>query len=438
MKEFHHRDTETRLKAEAVYKLCLCVSVVIFVGLLAAPAQCETPPKTSEVPRVFLTDPRALAEARRRIRSGDRSFDAPLRRLEEDARKALGAGPFSVTTKASAPPSGDKHDYMSQAPYFWPDPSKPNGLPYLRRDGERNPEINKITDHREMDRMVEAVSALALAYYLKGEEAYAAKAAQLLRAWFLDPATRMNPHLEYAQFIPGVNTGRGIGLIETRGLTRVVDAVGLLAGSKAWTKQDQRGVEDWYDKFLRWMLESKHGRDEAAAKNNHGTYYDVQVASYALFLGKRDLAKRVVEEARTKRVAAQVEPDGRQPLELARTRAWGYSVGNLDGLITLAELGERAGVDLWSYRTRDGRGIRRALEYLYPFAVGERRWPHQQLGEWPPEMLFPLMRRAAARYTDAPFAALMRRIPAAAPESRELLLKSVRRVDVSQRDVGKL
>jgi hypothetical protein len=391
-----------------------------------------------DAPRVFLVDARALAKTRQQIRSGDRRFDAPLRRLEEDARKALGAGPFSVTTKAVAPPSGDRHDYMSQAPYFWPDTKRPDGRPYIRRDGERNPEINKITDHREMDRMVEAVSALALAYYLKGEEAYAAKAAALLRAWFLDPATRMNPHLEYAQFIPGVNTGRGIGLIETRGLTRVVDAVGLLAGSKSWTKEDRRGVEAWFEKFLRWMLESGHGRDEAAARNNHGTYYDVQVASYALFLGRRGLARRVVEEARLKRVAAQIEPDGRQPLELARTRAWGYSVGNLDGLLTLAELGGRVGVDLWHYRTPDGRGLRRALEYLYPFAVGDAKWPHQQLGEWPPEMFFPLMRRAAARYRDEQFESLARRVPAADPSSRELLLRAGRRLDLSGRDVGKL
>jgi len=410
---------------------------VLFVCVLALASASAASAKTTNAPRVFLNDPRALAETRQKIRSGDKTFDAPLRRLEEDARKALTAGPFSVTTKAVAPPSGDKHDYMSQAPYFWPDPKKPGGLPYVRRDGERNPEINKITDHREMDGMVEAVSALALAYYLKGEEAYAAKAAVLLRAWFLDPSTRMNPNLEYAQYVPGVNTGRGIGLIETRGLTRVADAVGLLAGSKAWTKADQRGVEDWYDRFLRWMLESRNGREEAAAKNNHGTYYDVQVVSYALFLGKSDLAKRVLEEARTKRVAAQIEPDGQQPLELARTRAWGYSVGNLDGLLTLAELGERVGVDLWQYRTPDGRGIRRALEYLYPYAVGDAKWAHQQLGEWPPEMLFPLMRRAAARYVDAQFATLVRKIPAADPSSRELLLGAGRGVDVSRSDVGK-
>ncbi|HEX6184685.1 MAG TPA: alginate lyase family protein [Pyrinomonadaceae bacterium] len=404
----------------------ILLSLLCAVTLLPAAAGRGARAETRGVggpPRVFLVDPRGLAETKRRILSGDKSLDAPLRKLEDDARKALGAASFSVTTKGATPPSGDKHDYMSQAPYFWPDPKRPGGLPYIRRDGERNPEINKITDHREMDRMVESVTALALAYYFRGDEAHASKAAGLLRAWFLDPATRMNPNLQYAQFIPGVNTGRGIGLIETRGLTRAADAVGLLAGSKAWTKEDQRGVEKWFAEFLRWMLESKHGRDEAAAKNNHGTYYDVQVVSYALFVGRKDLAQRVVEEARRKRIATQIEPDGRQPLELARTRAWGYSVGNLDGLLTLAELGERVGVDLWHFQTSDGRGIRRALEYLYPFAVGAQKWPHQQLGEWPPQMLFPLMRRAAARYTDGQFETLMRQIPAADPAARERLLR---------------
>ena len=399
-----------RYRARGVAVCCLALLATVAV-------EGATPP------RVFLVDPRGLAETRRLVGAGDRRLDAPLRRLEEDARKALGAGTFSVTTKSVAPPSGDKHDYMSQAPYFWPDPKRAGGLPYVRRDGERNPEINRITDHREMDRMVNAVSTLALAYYLRGDEAYAAKAARLLRAWFIDPATRMNPNLEYAQFIPGVNTGRGIGLIETRGLTRAVDATGLLAGSKAWTKEDQRGVEGWFTEFLRWMLENKNGRDEAAAKNNHGTYYDVQVASYALFLGREELARSVIAGARARRIAAQVEPDGRQPLELARTRGWSYSVGNLDGLMTLAELGERVGVDLWHYRTPDGRGIRRALEYLYPFAVGEAKWPHQQLGGWEPEALFPLMRRAAAHYTDAQFGALMRKVPDADPAGREVLLR---------------
>jgi hypothetical protein len=300
---------------------------------------------------------------------------------------------------------------MSQAPYFWADPKSPNGLPYIRRDGERNPEINKITDHHSLDQIEASVETLALAYYFKGDERYATKAVQLLRTFFLDPATRMNPNLRHAQFIPGVNTGRGIGLIETRGLVRVVDAIGLLASSKAFTEADQRGLQDWFGKFLQWMLDSKNGRDEAAAKNNHGTYYDVQVVSFVLFLGKKDLAMRVLQQARQKRIATQIEPDGRQPLELARTKAWGYSNGNLDGLMLLATLGERVNVDLWNFQTPDGRGIRKALDFLTPVALGEQKWQYQELGGVKPESLFPLMRRAAKVYQDKQYQSSMSKVP---------------------------
>jgi hypothetical protein len=386
--------------------------------LLSAPVCAQQ----RQSPRVFLINARKLAETKQRIQQGDKSFDAALARLERDARKALEQSPVSVTTKAVAPPSGDKHDYMSQAPYFWPDPTKPNGLPYIRRDGERNPELNQITDHETLDQMEAAVRTLSLAYYFKNNEEYAGKATLLLRAWFLDRATRMNPNLEYAQFIPGVNTGRGIGLIETRGLADVVDAIGLLAGSKSWTAADQGGLEDWYRQFLQWMLESKNGREENASKNNHGTYYDVQATSFALFLSKNDLAKQIVETAKQKRIALQIEPDGRQPLELARTKAWSYSGMNLEGLMSLARLAENVGVDLWNYQTKDGRGIRRALEYLYPFGIGDQKWTYQQIGGFDGKSLFPLMRRAAGQYKDDKFKAEQTKVPKSEPAARERLL----------------
>src|SRR6266404_1943826 len=399
--------------------------VGLTVAMTSAMANGEVEePNGGTAPRVFLLDGKHLQLTRQRVQAGDKSLTPAWAKLEGEAQKALSVPPSSVVSKEAMPPSGDKHDYMSQAPYFWPDPKSPNGWPYIRRDGERNPEINKITDHRSLDQLESSVETLALAFYFKGDEAYAAKATQLLRAFFLDPATRMNPNLQYAQFIPGVNTGRGIGLIETRGLTQVVDSIGLLQGSKALTAADQHGLQDWFGKFLQWMLESKNGHDEAAAKNNHGTYYDLQVVSFALFVGKDDLARQVLQAARQKRIATQIEPDGRQPLELARTKAWSYSVGNLDGLIQLATLGELVGVDLWNYKTADGRSIRRALEFLYPFAVSDK-WKvqsqYQQLGEWQPQMLFPLMRRASAKYTDQSFKAMMAKIPPSQISAKESL-----------------
>lgn len=373
-------------------------------------------------PRVFLLDAKHLAATRQRIRERDKSFAPALEALEKDAQAALKAKPVSVMDKTATPPSGDKHDYMSLAPYFWPNPTTSNGLPYIRRDGERNPEINKISDHGNILGMPEKVETLALAYYFTGDETYAVKAAQLLRGWFLDPATRMNPHLQYAQAVLGVNTGRGIGLIESRGLTRVVDAVGLLAGAKAWTESDQRGLEKWFTDFLQWMLESKNGRDEAAAKNNHGTYYDVQVASFGMFLGRWEFATNLLQSVTTNRMAVQIEPDGRQPLELVRTKAWSYSTGNLAGLMSLAKLGECVGVDLWNYETKDGRGIRRAFDFLAPFASRERDWPYQQLGGWSPEGFASLVRRAGLKFRDRHYAELALKITGTNTTDRAYLL----------------
>ncbi len=268
-------------------------------------------------PRVFLLDANVLIANRRRLLDGDQKIVVAVSALEKEAQAELSAAAPTVLDKEFTPPSGDKHDYMSQAPYFWPDPAKNDGLPYIRRDGERNPEINKYRNHAEMSRMINAVDVLSLAYFYTGKEEYAAKAAELLRAWFLNAETKMNPNLQYAQAIPGITNGRGIGLIETASLPKVVDAIGLLKDSKSWTAADQRGMEEWLGQFLTWMLESHNGRDESNARNNHGTMYDLQIVSLAYFLGKDDFAKSILEKVGRKRIAVQIEPDGRQPLELA-------------------------------------------------------------------------------------------------------------------------
>ena len=411
-------------RAQAI-SVALCVLLCPGVSAIMSQGQQPNRGGAETSLRVFLLDAKSLQISRQEISRGEKDIYPAWAKLERDAQRALKVGPFSVVNKNVMPPSGDKHDYMSQAPYFWPDPTKAKGLPYIHRDGERNPEIYKITDSTNLDNMGKAVETLALTYYFKGDEVYATKAVALMRAFFLDPGTRMNPNLEYGQYVPGVNTGRGIGLIEIRGLTRVIDAIGLLEGSKALTSEDERGLKDWFGKFLQWMLDSKNGREESAAKNNHGTFYDVQVISYALFVGRRDLAKQVLETAKAKRIALQVEPDGRQPLELARTKAWSYSNMNLGGLMSLATLGERVGVDLWHYQTRDGRSIRRALEFLMPVALGEKKWEYQEIeGGVKPETLFPLMRRAAVVYRDKAYQSMMAKVPPQDAADRSRLIRS--------------
>jgi hypothetical protein len=171
------------------------------------------------------------------------------------------------------------------------------------------------------------------------------------------------------------------------------------------------------------MLDSKPGRAEAAAKNNHGTYYDLQVISFALFLGNTNLATQVAQAAREKRIAVQIEPDGSQPLELARTRAWGYSVANLSGLVSLATISENVGVDLWNYQSADGRSLRKAIDFLLPFALREKQWSYQQLGGWSPGGFFPLLRRVALKIPNPQYRELAGRHAPANPADRSVLLR---------------
>ncbi len=219
---------------------------------------------------------------------------------------------------------------------------------------------------------------MALAYYFTQEEKYAQHAHRLLGTWFLDEGTKMNPHLNYGQGIPGITEGRGIGIIDSRDLYRVIDAAILLQTSKSWTAGDHAALKNWFSDYLTWLTESPIGLDEADEHNNHGTYYDVQVVASALFCGRDDLAKKQLETTKA-RLASQLQPDGSQPHELARTLSWNYTNMNLYGFMLLARLAEHVSVDLWNYQTADGKGIRPAIDWLVPYAKNEKEWTHQQI-----------------------------------------------------------
>jgi hypothetical protein len=335
--------------------------------------------------------------------------------LIKQADPALRLPASSVMDKKSKPPSGDKHDYMSVGPYWWPDPTKPGGLPYIRKDGETNPSrVDDQTDNAAFKKLLGAVPTLALAYRETGREEYAAHAAQLLRVWFLDPATKMNPNLNYGQAIPGRVDGRGIGIIDTAGLLEVTQALPWLEKSKSWTKADQGGMKAWLKQYCEWMQTSKNGKEEADAKNNHGTWYDVQLTALALFTGQTDLARRVVEQAKEKRIAAQIQPDGKMPEELARTNSLSYTTMNTRAFCNLADLAAKVDVDLWNYQTKDGRGIRKAIDFLAPYSDPAKDWTFEQIGGIKLSSrvdIAVLLRRAALAYQAPRYEAMLAKLP---------------------------
>jgi Alginate lyase len=397
------------------------VSVALATLLLGFGA--TNPLSTAAEPlQVFILDSENLMKAKNRLQSNDPAVVPAFNKLIRDAERSLTSGTLSVVQKELTPPSGDKHDYMSIAPYWWPNPNTPNGLPYVRRDGEINPERDQTSDRKRLDNIVQAVKTLSLGYFFTGREKYAAQATKLLRVWFLDEATKMNPNLRYAQAIPGRNNGRGAGIIETHNLRELIDAVGMLNESKSWEQSNQKALQDWFNAYLVWLLESPEGRAEAKAQNNHGSWYDVQVASYALFTGKNELAKKVLNEFPTKRITKQIEPDGRQPRELERTQAWNYSLFNLEALFDAASIADKLGMDLWNYETQDKRGIRKVLDWLLPFATGAKKWSYQQISTWQPEKLAPLLRRAALQYREMAYENALSKLPGVTADQRFNLL----------------
>ncbi len=338
-----------------------------------------------------------MKKVKKEVKDTKSSIHPAFEKLITDAESALTSGPFSVTYKNSVSPGGTKHDYMSRGPYWWPDSTKPGGIPYIRRDGVHNPEAG--IDRNQFGGLVSSTRSLALAWYFTGEKKYAVKAADLLRIWFLDTATLMNPHLEYAQSIPGITKGRGIGIIDFRGMYTLVDVISLLKCSGLMNQSELDGIEKWFSDFFTWLTTSSNGKDEDNARNNHSVAYDVIVTSIARFLGNDEYVVRKISEIPFRRIDPMIEADGRQPEELARTNGWGYSVMNLNQFFDAGEIGLKSGLNIFEYKNPEGGSLKGALDFLIGFIGNKEEWKWQQIGEWDgPENRLGLMVRSASGY----------------------------------------
>lgn len=325
--------------------------------------------------------------------------------LIQQADSILKLSPNKVTD-GIMPPSGDLHDLFTIGKYAFPNPQKPDGLPYIRRDGIVNEEaFGEKYDLGRYQETVGRVNILSLAWFYSDDEKYAGQATTLLRVWFINPETRMNPHFECAAALPGVYNGMAIGIIFGVQLINLIDHVLLLTLSDSWTEADNEALKSWFNEYAEWLLTSKFGIEEGRAKNNHGSWYSAQVAAAAVYNGNVELARQMIDKGK-EQIAELIEmnsdiyPDGAMPHELKRNQSFLYSLYGLESFCALAGCGKAIDYDLWHFETKDGRGIKVAFEFLVPYLLEKRVWPYESLK--PIKELMPnalhMVRQAAKAY----------------------------------------
>ncbi|WP_048305707.1 alginate lyase family protein [Halomonas sp. PR-M31] len=343
--------------------------------------------------------------------------------LLEHADEALNHPLYSVVDKTQLPASGNRHDYFSFAPYWWPNSETDDGLPYVQRDGEYNMATKtNATDKQRMISFAKDVRQLALAYYFSDNIDYANKAARQMINWFVTPATRMAPNMAYAQAIPGRVDGRDIGIIDSRILIDVANSVELLRDTPALSQEEYRSIKAWYADLLDWLLESGNGREEEEADNNHGTWYDAQVVAFALFTDQPELARTQLDITR-QRIADQFDAKGRQPEELDRTRPWHYSNFNLEAYARLVDYADRLGLGQWRDDNVE-RKLRRGFKFVAEHALQDASWPYQELNGFDPGTALGAMMAAALLFDDPAITQAAARLAKQQPGAVEQLLYS--------------
>jgi hypothetical protein len=321
--------------------------------------------------------------------------------VEQRLAWAMTAEPITVTASSSTRSSGGKHDFFSEGDW-WPNPASADS-PYVQRDGMTNPD--NFTDHRKaMIRFSRIMGALASGYRIDKNEQYAAKAFQHARAWFMDTATLMNPHLLYAQAIKGRFTGRGIGIIDMIQMLEVSQALIVLEKSKSAKPTEYVQFRAWFEKYLNWVTHHKYGMDEMNALNNHGTCWTMQVAAFAQFTKNDTLLNLCRQRYKTLHLPGQMALDGSFPKELARTKPYGYSLFNLDAMAMLCHILSDKQNNLWTFALEDKRSIQLAIAFMEPYVKDKSKWIFKQdvmyWENWP--VAHPFLIFGAAAFNNQP------------------------------------
>lgn len=326
--------------------------------------------------------------------------------LLKAASEALAEAPITVTATSSPRSAGGKHDFFSEGDYWWPDPKNPDS-PYIQKDGMTNPD-NFVAHRRAMIRFSRIVGTLASAWRITHDEIYLKKAMEHCKAWFVDTATLMNPNLLYAQAIKGRATGRGIGIIDAIQLMEVAQGLYIMQDAPGMDQQALQKIKDWFTDYLKWVTTHKYGLDEMNAANNHGTCWVMQVACFARFTGDKKLMNFCRNRYKMLLLPDQMARDGRFPREMTRTKPYGYSLFNLDAMATICQILSTSKDDLWHYQTKDGRSIKKGIEFMFPYIEDKEKWPLKPdvmyWKQWPvaqPSLIFGAVHFGNKQWLDA-------------------------------------
>jgi len=310
----------------------------------------------------------------------------PVRRLRADAEHHMKEGPWSVTTERPKGVALDIHDYYSEAPYWWPVTEDPTA-PYVRRDGQLNPN-RFLANKNALNSMCDAVFSLGSAAFLLDNPQYAQRAARVIQTWFINPKTRMNPSLEYAQAIPNVNTGRGAGIVDGRSFIRAIQGMEFLAQTGSWDPKDQAAVRKWFEEYLHWLTQSQNGVDEKSSGNNHASWWTAQVAAIATFVEDEKAQQMAFQYYTSHIFTRQIKADGSAPREEARTRSLSYSAFNLEALTMTCRIAQVRNVNLWTAQGKGKATLVTVIDYLEPFLADPKKWNKEQVAEFQNDGLY--------------------------------------------------
>ena len=339
--------------------------LLVVFGLMSGSTNAST---------LLLLDKDNLDQIKAKIDRQDPFVMPAYQTLISKAEKTLSMDRLSVVDKSLTPPSQDKHDYMSLGPYFWPNPKTKDGYPYIRRDGKVNPNALIDSDSPRLVRLTNALETLALAYYYTNNTKYAQRAVEMIQIWFINDTTKMNPHLKYAQGIPGTVPGRALGILDGRHFVRILDSITLIENSNLLSSKDLEIIKQWVKDYQNWLLNGEYAYDESHRPNNHGTFYDYQVVGYALYLEQPKKAKELLTNAQYIRLGSHIGSKGQNFHELERTRPLHYSLFDLEAMIGLALYSDHYDdVNFWTF-TINQTSLKKAIDYVVKYKNNRDMW----------------------------------------------------------------